>query len=336
MRDESQPPSFSPARAGPARQPGLLSHTPHAPLPSSATSRLARSSSTRRFPLTRLFASRFAPARATTGVWDAQKAQPKNEMGKMSAPVIADQCGLASVQKFDGEDRSRATRTALQKAQMRSWTMQQTAEKSAREAEAVIEDARYAEYLKTVQEARDVLESEEADERRRQTTLMKDDNKALAYERMMKLQDAKQQRALADAKELAVMDADPMLSENTAMMTSALGEQRIRGDHFKGFSKAQIQQIYLDNEDVLREKAVRQAAELSDSANFVAQHEELRKLVEESEYQQKQFQRSMMAEHSAVLEQQKLEQRAMRASEKTESRGHIGPGLMDGFGCSWR
>ena len=269
-------------------------------------------------------------------MWDAQKAQPKNEMGKMSAPVIADQCGLASVQKFDGEDRSRATRTALQKAQMRSWTMQQTAEKSAREAEAATEDARYAEYLKTVQEARDVLESEEADERRRQTTLMKDDNKALAYERMMKLQDAKQQRALADAKELAVMDADPMLSENTAMMTSALGEQRIRGDHFKGFSKAQIQQIYLDNEDVLREKAVRQAAELSDSANFVAQHEELRKLVEESEYQQKQFQRSMMAEHSAVLEQQKLEQRAMRASEKTESRGHIGPGLMDGFGCSWR
>merc|ERR1719502_106623 len=235
-------------------------------------------------------------------------AQPKNEMGKMSAPVIADQCGLASVQKFDGEDRSRAARTALQKAQMRSWTTQQMAEKTAREAEAVTEDARYAEYLKTVQEARDTLEGEEADERRRQTTLMKDDNKALAAERAAKLTDERAQRALADAKELAHMDADPMLSENTATMTSALGAGRIRGDHFKGFWKAQVQQIFLDNEAVLAEKAVREAARASDDANFVAQHDEL----------------------------QKLEQRELRARNSAEARGHIGPGLMDGFGCSWR
>ena len=87
--------------------------------------------------------ARSRPTTRRAGVWDAQMAQPKNEMGKMSAPVIADQCGLASVQKFDGEDRSRAARTALQKAQMRSWTTQQMAEKTAREAEAVTEDARY-------------------------------------------------------------------------------------------------------------------------------------------------------------------------------------------------
>ena len=127
-----------------------------------------------------------------------------------------------------------------------------------------------------------------------------------------------------------------MAMTHTAMMTSALGEQRIRGDHFKGFSKAQTQQVYLENAAVIMEKQMLADAEKEDDRMFVAQHEELRKLVEETEYTQKQEQRALLAEHSDFIKKQRAEQGQMRASEKAEAKGHIGPGLMDGFGCSWR
>jgi len=270
------------------------------------------------------------------GVWDEQKSRPKNDCKKMADPVNVDACGLAAVQKFDGEDRSRGSRVNLQKAQMRSWTTQQIGEKASRKNDDADEDHRYAEYLKTVQEARDSLEAEEGSERRRQTVQMKDDNQALAAEIVAKQAAAKQANAHADAKELAAMYDNIVLNEGTSIMTSALGEQRIRGDHFKGFSKEQTLQVYHENAMVLEEKRAIKASEGEDDRAFVAQHEELRKLVEETEYSQKQDHRQILAEHSKYLEMQREEQAKLRATEKKESKGHIGPGLMDGFGCSWR
>ena len=270
------------------------------------------------------------------GVWDGQCTQPKNDCSKMADPVVADACGLAAGQKFDGEDRSKGSRVRLQAAQMKSWTTQQMAEKQARHAEDKDEEARYAEYLKTVQDARDALESEEGDERRRQTVLMKDDNRALASEIAGRKSAHKQATAAHDAKELAKNYADPVLCEDTSAMISAMGENRIRRDHFKGFSKAQIQQIYLENQRVCEEKAGIQGADAEEEAVLALQQEELRKLVEEAEYEQMQQQRAVQADHKAILEAQREEQAAMRATEKKESKGHIQGGLMDGFGCSWR
>lgn len=273
---------------------------------------------------------------ALKGVWDGQCTQPKNDCSKMADPVVADACGLAAGQKFDGEDRSKGSRVRLQAAQMKSWTTQQMAEKQARHAEDKDEEARYAEYLKTVQDARDALESEEGDERRRQTVLMKDDNRALASEIAGRKSAHKQATAAHDAKELAKNYADPVLCEDTSAMISAMGENRIRRDHFKGFSKAQIQQIYLENQRVCEEKAGIQGADADEEAVLALQQEELRKLVEEAEYEQMQQQRAVQADHKAILEAQREEQAAMRATEKKESKGHIQGGLMDGFGCSWR
>ena len=262
--------------------------------------------------------------------------QPKNSCGKMAPPVNPDECGMAAAVKFDGEDRSKISRVALQKAQMRSWTTQQTAEKAARAAEEKDEEARFAEYLGSVQEARGALENEETDARKMQTHAMKDDNRALAAEVRAKLAAAAGENAAANARELAHMNRNQMLCEDTAVGESAMGEHRVRRDHFKGFSKEQTLQVYHENAMVLEEKRAIKASEGEDDRAFVAQHEELRKLVEETEYAQKQDHRQILAEHSKYLEAQREEQAKLRATEKKESKGHIGPGLMDGFGCSWR
>ena len=271
------------------------------------------------------------------GVWDAQCKLPKNNVTKVMPTVDPEMCGLACAQKFDGEDRSKGSRIGLQQAQFRSWMGQQMAEKDARAADEKIEDLRYAEYLATVQEARGVLEGEDADARKMATHQMKADNLALAAEAEAKRGAIAAEAALLNAKEIDMMNTNAMLCEDTSVQVSALGAARVRRDHFKGFSKAQTHSIYLENQAVLEEKHQLAEAKRLDDANYAAQGDDLRKLVEEVEYANATSQRELAAQHKAYLMQQREEQAQMRAAEKNEGKGAIMEGgLMSGFGVSWR
>ena len=88
-----------------------------------------------------------------------------------------------------------------------------------------------------------------------------------------------------------------------------------------------------------REAGVNALAEAKrlDDANYEAQGDDLRKLVEEVEYANATSQRELAAQHKAYLMQQREEQRQMRAAAKDEGKGAIMEGgLMSGFGVSWR
>jgi hypothetical protein len=99
-----------------------------------------------------------AEVRAT---WDQQAALPKNQAAKRAQPIDLHACGPAAGQRFAGDDASVFDRDRLQKAQMKSWSTQQMAEKVAKQREDAAGADRYAAYVRMLTERQQRLEDEE-------------------------------------------------------------------------------------------------------------------------------------------------------------------------------
>ncbi len=59
-------------------------------------------------------------------------------------------CGISGMQRFEGEDSSFKQRLALQKEQMKTWTLEQIYEKEDRAQEEFIEKKKYADFQKNI------------------------------------------------------------------------------------------------------------------------------------------------------------------------------------------
>jgi hypothetical protein len=127
-----------------------------------------------------------------------------------------------------------------------------------------------------------------------------------------------------------------VLCEDTSVMVSALGAGRVRRDHFKGFSKEQLHQVYRENAEVIAAKSSAKASDCEEDRLWAEQQDALRALVEEQELAHADIAAAAVEDHAATIASQRTEQAAMRASEKAAAFGAISGGLMDGFGHSWR
>lgn len=176
-------------------------------------------------------------------------------------------CGLASLQKFVGEDLNGKAREKLQQEQAREWIKQQTNEK-----DQALANQKYADHLYDLK-AREMdqraceLASAEADCRRAINMATKDMNQALARERKAKEDSDKQQEQDDNFTEISNSVFGDMLTENPDVAQSAFGPHRVITDRWKGMSPAQlaeirrIQQAQVEEKERLKQEEEEQAKE---------------------------------------------------------------------------
>lgn len=176
-------------------------------------------------------------------------------------------CGVASLQKFVGEDLNGKARQKLQQEQAREWIKQQTNEK-----DQALANQKYADHLYDLK-AREMdqraceLASAEADCRRAINMATKDVNLALKRERQAKEDAEKQQEQDDNFTEISNSVFGDMLTENPDVAQSAFGPHRVITDRWKGMSPAQlaeirrIQKAQMDDKERLKQQEEEQEKE---------------------------------------------------------------------------
>lgn len=207
-------------------------------------------------------------------------------------------CGVASLQKFVGEDLNGKAREKLQQEQAREWIKQQTNEK-----DQALANQKYADHLYDLK-AREMdqraceLASAEADCRRAINMATKDMNQALARERKAKEDSDKQQEQDDNFTEISNSVFGDMLTENPDVAQSAFGPHRVITDRWKGMSPAQLAEI----------RRIQQA-----------QVEEKERLKQEEEEQEKDYNRLRLTQAKAGIIAERGIERKKKEIEKDQA-----------------
>ncbi|XP_058969480.2 RIB43A-like with coiled-coils protein 2 [Pocillopora verrucosa] len=207
-------------------------------------------------------------------------------------------CGVASLQKFVGEDLNGKAREKLQQEQAREWIKQQTNEKDQALANQTYADHLYDLKAREMDQRACELASAEADCRRAINMATKDMNQALARERKAKEDSDKQQEQDDNFTEISNSVFGDMLTENPDVAQSAFGPHRVITDRWKGMSPAQLAEI----------RRIQQA-----------QVEEKERLKQEEEEQEKEYNRLRLTQAKAGIIAERGIERKKKEIEKDQA-----------------
>lgn len=207
-------------------------------------------------------------------------------------------CGVASLQKFVGEDLNGKARGKLQQEQAREWIKQQTNEKDQAFANQKYADHLYDLKAREMDQRACELASAEADCRRAINMATKDMNQALARERKAKEDAEKQQEQDDNFTEISNSVFGDMLTENPDVAQSAFGPHRVITDRWKGMTPAQLAEI----------RRIRQA-----------QMEEKERLKQEEEEQEKEYNRLRLTQAKAGIITERAIERKKKEIEKDKA-----------------
>lgn len=207
-------------------------------------------------------------------------------------------CGLASLQKFVGEDLNGKAREKLQQEQAREWIKQQTNEKDQALANQTYADHLYDLKAREMDQRACELASAEADCRRAINMATKDMNQALERERKAKEDADKQQEQDDNFTEISNSVFGDMLTENPDVAQSAFGPHRVITDRWKGMSPAQLAEI----------RRIQQA-----------QVEEKERLKQEEEEQEKEYNRLRLTQAKAGIIAERGIERKKKEIEKDQA-----------------
>lgn len=207
-------------------------------------------------------------------------------------------CGVASLQKFVGEDLNGKARGKLQQEQAREWIKQQTNEKDQAFANQKYADHLYDLKAREMDQRACELASAEADCRRAINMATKDMNQALARERKAKEDAEKQQEQDDNFTEISNSVFGDMLTENPDVAQSAFGPHRVITDRWKGMTPAQQAEI----------RRIRQA-----------QMEEKERLKQEEEEQEKEYNRLRLTQAKAGIITERTIERKKKEVEKDQA-----------------
>nr|XP_058969480.1 RIB43A-like with coiled-coils protein 2 [Pocillopora verrucosa] len=207
-------------------------------------------------------------------------------------------CGVASLQKFVGEDLNGKAREKLQQEQAREWIKQQTNEKDQALANQTYADHLYDLKAREMDQRACELASAEADCRRAINMATKDMNQALARERKAKEDADKQQEQDDNFTEISNSVFGDVLTENPDVAQSAFGPHRVITDRWKGMSPAQLAEI----------RRIQQA-----------QVEEKERLKQEEEEQEKEYNRLRLTQAKAGIIAERGIERKKKEIEKDQA-----------------
>ncbi|DAZ96132.1 TPA: hypothetical protein N0F65_008711 [Lagenidium giganteum] len=255
-----------------------------------------------------------------------------------SIGIDPDVCAPGAAQKFDGEDPRRLERARLQAQQMKQWTTQQMEERKQREAQEAEDQAKYMSYLFEIERLQQSLHDATEKERAQiSVEIARYNQLMLAHRREQERQRAALEQQ-QNAQEVDYTTQSYLVSENplAAQLPGVPLDQRVRVDHWKGFSSDQTRTFLSQNDKLLADKARQQ---------------ELTRQAEQDEAKRLQALQHALAEEALAMQRRKaqqqlqlkysLDQQALEAAERErknaeQARGKIEPGFFQGFGRSYR
>lgn len=176
--------------------------------------------------------------------------------------------GVSSCQVMHGEDGEYAARVALQKKQLRDWSVSQMGEnQNAREQAAQADRvfaARQQEFLSRAVEL-DSIQNKQNQEKRQ---VADEFNHAMVVQKKEEERQKLMQDASEEIEELRCNLDSALLSEVHA--PSALGPHRKRGDHWKGMSGDEVVDVYMEQERQRRDKEAERQAMSKETGDWAA------------------------------------------------------------------
>ncbi|KAL5014286.1 hypothetical protein ScPMuIL_008556 [Solemya velum] len=163
-------------------------------------------------------------------------------------------CGIASLQKFDGEDLNNKARRNYQQEQLREWAVQQMEERDQAKQNQDKADRLYELKMRELDERSMSLQKAEEDCKRAINEAVRDFNLAQQREREEKENLQKQQEQDDNNTEMANHIYGDILTENPSVAQSAFGAHRVIPDRWKGMSPQQLEDIRKQQELQRKEK----------------------------------------------------------------------------------
>ncbi|KAJ3341758.1 Protein Tax-1 [Gonapodya sp. JEL0774] len=152
-------------------------------------------------------------------------------------------CSVSGLQAFQGEDLKERDRLALQREQMRVWTMEQTAEKENKRKEENEQNRREAEYQKAVLQEIEAQRRADEEARARRAREDLEMNKRMADEKRQRERSAKQQELAQNSREIKGWLTGEFLTESTVADPDVEGPHHIRIDMFKGMTEDRRKEV---------------------------------------------------------------------------------------------
>ncbi|TMW61052.1 hypothetical protein Poli38472_014513 [Pythium oligandrum] len=253
-------------------------------------------------------------------------------------PTDPETCGGSAAQKFHGEDPLRLERTRLQALQLKQWTLQQIEEKRQRNAMNADDEMRYANYLADIERMQQTLHEANERERAHTASEIQRFNQMLLNERrdMDSYRHESEQRA--NANEIQLTLQSNLVSENPlqAQLPGISMDQRVRVDHWKGFSSQQTKQYLSQNDYLLAERARHAEQHRQQEEEEARRQAELHRLLVEEEHNVQRKKTQQQLEIKQMLDKQTKEAQDREQKNAQQARGKIEPTFFQSFGRSYR
>ncbi|CAF3228176.1 unnamed protein product [Rotaria sp. Silwood2] len=170
-------------------------------------------------------------------------------------------CGIASLQKFQGEDLNSRARNKYQQEQLREWSrMQQEDQRRAQQQQQAADQLFYSKQIELDQRAIELQQAEEQC-RRDINKSTRNYNDALFRENEERRALKKRQEEYDNYAEMANMVSSDLLTENPDQAISQFGPHRSVPDRWKGMSQDQIRRIREEQQKQVEEKKRRDEEE---------------------------------------------------------------------------
>merc|ERR1712194_70596 len=128
----------------------------------------------------------------------------------------------------------------------------------------------------------------------------------------------------------------PLLTEDTALAINANAAHRFRPDHFKGFQKDQVNQIYKENENQEKEKRRLCTHEADTEADWANYHAEVVTKMSDAEETKQVMIAAENRVHRGILAKQREELVERKTEIENERLAEIGSDFFMRFGQSCR
>jgi len=267
---------------------------------------------------------------------DEQAKQPKNNALSMDGPLDLDRCGSSSLQCFSGEDHVYDTRKKAQQEQVKLWCGEYMVEKKRADDAKRQEDQDYANYVLDQDRIRSELEEAARRKKNEDAKLRQLEN--MEYARQARQRKEQEMEADSEAQRCQshYLQTCPLLTEDTKFATNFNAGHRFRPDHFKGFQKDQVKQLYRENDAVVEEKREISNRDANLEADYARYHAGMVDKMRDAE----EAKQRMIAEENHVqrdiLAQQRKELDDQKAQIKRDGLPEIGSGFFEQFGQSCR
>lgn len=274
--------------------------------------------------------------------WDQQAVEARHARARDAAiraiGIDPDSCAPGAAQKFEGEDAARLERVRLQALQMKQWSIQKMAEEALRNAHEREALAAYMSQLFEIERLMEELHQGNERERAAAAAGISQFNQRLMAQQRQDESDRRRREQEENAREIQLTLQSNLVSENPlqASLPGVPYEQRVRVDHWKGFSEQQTKYYLHRNDEILDEKARRTQQEREQAEADARNQRELQRTLAQEEYLAQQRRTQMELDVRATRERQAQQAADREKANAERARGKIEPGFFQNFGRSYR